>query len=89
MNYELTPITTIKTAPAVGRVKMTKTTNAPEAKPVKKYQKSRGEHAKDILIAVLITSVIAFIGGMHFANKHNAEVQNAVKSATVNAEVKK
>lgn len=55
------------------------TTEAPKAS--KKYSKSRGEHAKDIMIAVLVTAVIAFIGGLVFANKQNARVEQAVKSA--------
>lgn len=67
--------------------KMTKTISTEAIKPVKTYRKSRGEHFKDILIAVLVTSVIAFVGGMHFANKHNAEVQSAVKAAQVSAPV--
>lgn len=54
-------------------------TEAP--KTSKKYAKTRGEHFKDVIIAMLITAVIAFVGGMHFANKHNAEVQSAVKAA--------
>lgn len=79
MNYELTPIKPVR----VGRVKeMTKSTSTNEApKASKKYQKSRGEHVKDILIAVLITGVVAFIGGMQFANDQNAEVQSAVSEA--------
>jgi len=38
---------------------MPKTTNTPEAKPAKKYAKTRGEHYKDIVIAILVTSIIA------------------------------
>lgn len=50
-------------------------------KPAKRYTKTRGEHIKDILIAVLVTLVIGFIAGMQFANKQAAEVQSAVKAA--------
>lgn len=64
---------------------MSKTNNnttAPEVvKASKKYAKTRGEHFKDIVIAVLITSIIAFVGGMVFANKQNTEVKNAVNAA--------
>lgn len=55
-------------------------TEAVKASP-KKYAKTRGEHYKDIVIAILITAVIAFIGGMVFANKQNTEVKNAVSAA--------
>ena len=44
----------------VERVKsMTKTTNNVEPKSSKKYAKTRGEHYKDIVIAILVTSIIA------------------------------
>jgi hypothetical protein len=73
---------------AVGRVKkMTdkKTNQAEPSKPAKKYAKTRGEHYKDIVIAVLVAGIIAFIGGMHFSNEQHATVANAVKSVTANA----
>lgn len=63
--------------------KMTKSIPTNEApKASRKYAKTRGEHYKDIVIAVLVTAVIGFVVGMHFANKHNAELQNAVKAAS-------
>lgn len=70
-------------------VKMAKSQNNAEVSkaPAKKYQKSRGEHAKDILIAILITGVVAFVGGIVFANKQNARVEQAVKAAQVAAPV--
>ncbi len=55
-------------------------TEAPKASN-KKRVATRGEHAKDIVIAILITAVIAFVGGMVFANKQQAEVKNAVAHA--------
>lgn len=58
----------------------TNKTEAPKAS--RKYNKTRGEHAKDVVIAVLITAVIAFVGGMHFSNKQHAEVTQAVTAAT-------
>lgn len=77
--YAATPIKPLRT---VGRVKqMTKTTQTAEPKTAKKYAKTKGEHAKDIVIAILVTSIIAFIGGMVFANKQQAEVKNAVSAA--------
>lgn len=85
--YSATPLKPVR----VGRVKsMTNkptTTEAPKAS--KKYAKTRGEHYKDIVIAVLIAGVIAFIGGMHFANQHNAEMQTAVKAAAIAAPASK
>ena len=59
----------------------------PTAKVRKVYEKSRGEHYKDIVIAILVTAVIAFIGGMAFANRQNAEVEQAVKAAQVTTPV--
>ena len=59
--------------------KSTTTTEAP--KTSKKYAKTRGEHYKDIVIAVLIVGVLSFIGGAVFANKQSAEIRNAVAAA--------
>lgn len=81
MSYGTPYIATPITAKAVGRVKMTKSTLTAE-KPVKKYAKTRGEHYKDIIIAILVAGVIAFVGGMHFADQRNAQMQNAVKAAS-------
>jgi Mn2+/Fe2+ NRAMP family transporter len=58
----------------------TSTTNE-QPKAVKKYAKTRGEHYKDIVIAILVTSIIAFVGGVVFANKQEAEVKSAVSAA--------
>lgn len=51
--------------------------------PAKSYNKTRGEHVKDVLIAVLVAGIVAFIGGMQFANKQNATVDEAVKAVTL------
>lgn len=77
--YIATPVNPIR----VGRVKqMTKQTNTtPEVKTAKKYAKTRGEHLKDLIIVALVAGLIAFVGGMQFANKQNAEVKNAVNAA--------
>lgn len=73
--------------------KMSKSTNTESSTPKKKYAKTRGEHYKDIVIAVLVTSIIAFVCGMQFANSNNAKVSEAVNAVTatqmVNAEAKK
>lgn len=68
-----------------------KATTRPEVKaPKAKYSKTRGEHIKDVIIAVLITGIIAFVGGMVFQGEQQAAIETAVKSAqTVAPEVKK
>lgn len=82
MEYELTPIKQL-IPERVGRVKsMTKSTSTEAPKASKKYAKTRGEHYKDIVIAILVASVIAFIGGMHFSNRQHAQVEQAVTAAT-------
>ena len=62
--------------------KDSKMSNEPIAvKSAKKYQKARGEHYKDIVIAVLITAVVAFVAGASYANRQQAEVDRAVTEA--------
>lgn len=59
-------------------------TKAPEAfeKPQKaKYAKTRGEHIKDVVIAVLVTAIIAFVSGMTFQGNQQKAIDTAVKSA--------
>lgn len=71
--------------------KMSKNTNQVEA-PAKAYNKTRGEHVKDMIIVALVVAIIAFGLGVKFQSDRNAEVQSAVKEATtqqVTAEVKK
>jgi hypothetical protein len=65
------------------------TQEAPKVKA--KYAKTKGEHFKDIVIAVLVSGVIAFIGGMTFQGKQQDAINTAVKGAQVVAqpEVKK
>lgn len=78
-SYIATPLVTRKGGKGSKMSKNSTTNEAPRAS--KRYAKTRGEHIKDIMIAMLITSVVAFIGGMVFANKQNAEVKNAVQEA--------
>lgn len=52
------------------------------SQPKKEYAKSRSEHIKDIVIAVFISGVIAFIGGINYQRDQQATVDRAVKSAT-------
>lgn len=66
-------------------------TEAPKA-PKAKYSKTRGEHIKDVIIAMLVTGIIAFAGGMVFQGKQQQAIETAVKGAstqTVEAPVKK
>lgn len=65
--------------------KMSKSTNTSEPK-AKKYNKTRGEHFKDLLIVALVVAIVAFIGGMQFANGQHAQVSDAVTQATAQAE---
>jgi len=68
--------------------KMSKSkTNEPVAPAV--YNKSKGEHTKDIIIAILVAGVISFIGGMYFANHQNDQIKQAVSTATATETVKK
>lgn len=64
-------------------------TPAIEAPTVKSYTKTRGEHFKDIIIAILVVGVIAFVGGMQFQSNHQAEIKAAVLSAQAETPVKK
>lgn len=64
---------------------ITMSKQAPAVAPAKTYQKSRSEHAKDILIAMLITAIVAFIGGMQFKGAQAEEVRNAVSQAQAQA----
>lgn len=46
---------------------------------MKKINKQSVETFKTVVIAILITAVIAFVAGMQYANKQNAKVEAAVK----------
>lgn len=66
--------------------------NKPTEAPAKVYNKTRGEHIKDMIIVALVVAIVAFGLGVKFQSDRNAEVQNAVKAATtqtVAPEVKK
>lgn len=47
---------------------------------MKKINKQSVETFKTVLIAILITGVIAFVAGMRYANEQNAKVEAAVKN---------
>lgn len=87
MSYGSPYIATPITAKAVGKgQKMSnKSTVTAEPKAAKKYAKTRGEHYKDIVIAVLVAGIIAFVGGMHFSNQQNSRITSAVKAVVPSA----
>lgn len=72
----------------VGRTfkKMSKSNKAAEVQEPKAYNKTKGEHFKDIVIAVLVAGIIAFIGGMVFQGKQQSAIETAVKAVTPTAE---
>jgi len=79
MDYIETPIKPERVGK--GQKMPNKSTNTAEPKAAKKYAKTRGEHVKDILIAMLVTGIIAFVGGMHFSNQQHSQTAQAVKNA--------
>ncbi len=64
----------------VGRTEMSKSKNSVEA-PAKTYNKTRGEHIKDMLIVALVVGIVAFGLGYKFQADRSTEMQNAVKAA--------
>ena len=79
-----------KTPKTVGKdSKMSKSTNTSEPKSSKKYNKTRGEHFKDVVIAVLVTAVVAFVAGSVYANGQHKATAQAVQQATAQAETVK
>ena len=62
--------------------KMSKNTKQVESPTAKTYNKTRGEHVKGIVIAILVTAIIGFVGGMQFTEKQNAKVSEAVNAVT-------
>ena len=86
MQYELTPIKPLTFTRKGGKgQKMPKNNKQVEAVEAKTYNKTRGEHFKDIVIAVLITAIVAFIGGAVFQSKQQNAINTAVKAVTPTA----
>lgn len=52
-----------------------------EAAPAKVYNKTKGEHFKDMVIVALVVGIVAFGLGFKFNADRNAEMQSAVKAA--------
>lgn len=61
---------------------MSQNNKAETPKVSKKYAKTRAEHYKDIAIAVLLTGIFAFAGGVYFSGKQNAAITKAVSAVT-------
>jgi hypothetical protein len=66
-------------------IKMSKKQELPTAKLKKSYSKSRAEHYKDVIIAVLVTGIIAFIAGVQFNTGQNKAITAAVNAITPTA----
>jgi hypothetical protein len=56
-----------------------------QAKTRKVYSKTRSEHYKDVLIAVLITAIVAFVAGLQAQAKQQQAIDQAVQSVAVPA----
>lgn len=81
LHYEDIP----KNPNRVGRTfKMSKAKQTTEAPAV--YNKSQGEHRKDIVIAILVSAIIAFVGGMYFKGTQQAEIDRAVSAVQPTAQ---
>ncbi len=86
LEYEDLPLKTRKSGKDS---KMSKSNQVSESKGSKKYNKTRGEHFKDIVIAVLVTAVVAFVAGSVYANGQHTATAQAVQQATAQAETVK
>lgn len=92
MEYIETPITPNRVGRTFTKMsKEAKTVEVSAPKVKAKYAKTRGEHFKDIVIAILVSAVIAFVAGMNFQGKQQDAINTAVKGAQTVAtpEVKK
>ena len=65
--------------------KMSKKQEVPTAKVKKSYSKTRAEHYKDIVIAVLVTGIIAFMLGANMQSKQQTALIDAVQALTPTA----
>lgn len=66
--------------------KMSKNSKQVESSPAKTYNKTRGEHFKDLVIIALVVGIIAFVGGMQFAKGNQAQIDKAVQAAQPTAQ---
>lgn len=86
MEFEQTPINPIRVGRTFTKMSKNQPTVAEPKAPKQKYAKTRGEHFKDIVIAVLVAGIIAFIGGVVFQAKQQSAIDTAVKAMTPTAE---
>lgn len=90
MDYIETPINPNRVGRTFNQMSKQSTTQPEVTKALKaKYSKTRGEHIKDIVIAMLVTGIIAFIGGVQFQASQQRAIETAVKGAQTEAPVKK
>lgn len=93
MDYEMTPLIKPYQGGKAYKNMSNKSTQPEVVKtPKAKYSKTRSEHYKDIAIFVLVTAIIAFVGGMSFQSNQQQAIETAVKGAstqTTKAPVKK
>ena len=88
MEYIETPINPYRVGRTFKKMSNNKPTATPEVKaPKAKYSKTRGEHIKDIIIAMLVTGIIAFSAGIWFNEGKHKEIETAVKGAQTVAPV--
>lgn len=52
-------------------------------KPLKRYQPTRGEVAKTVIIAVLVTGIVSFVAGNLYATGQQERLEQAATSATL------
>lgn len=50
-------------------------------KPSKESVDQTIKTVKTVVIAVLIAAIVAFVGGMHYQSRNNAQTQSAVSQA--------
>jgi hypothetical protein len=84
MDFIETPVKKINTrAPGrkEGKKMPSKKQETPTATYKKAYAPSRMEVAKTVVIAVLITAVVAFIVGVRYEQGQQAEIRRAVQAA--------
>lgn len=61
--------------------KMSKSNQPKVEAPAKVYNKTKGEHFKDMVIVALVVGIIAFGLGFKFNADRNTEMQSAIKAA--------
>lgn len=81
LHYEDVPFIKIPKIRVGKDSKMSNKSKAVESSTAKTYNKTKGEHFKDMVIVALVVGIIAFGLGFKFNGDRNAEMQSAVKAA--------